>query len=110
VLTGSDDWSAKLFDKASGKCLSTFPGVKELTALNMNREEVVLGYADGTIRVFNKLNGEFKYMFAEHKHKISKIILTNKEILSISEDCTAKLIRNRYSYESMPDLHSLISD
>lgn len=97
MLTGSEDWSAKLFDKASGKCLSTYSGVKELTAINMNREEVILGYADGTIRVYNKLSGEFKYLFTEHKNKISKIIITNNDILSISEDCTAKLIRNRYS-------------
>jgi len=76
----------------------------------MNTNEVILGYEDGTIHVYNKFSGKLKYTFTEHKKKIIKIILTNNNILTISSDYTAKLIINRFSYKSSPDENSLISE
>jgi len=58
------------------------------------------------------MNGKLKFKFDEHKMKIKKIIIDKNSptFLTISEDCTAKLIKDRYLYETSTKTTNLLSD
>jgi len=98
VLTGSEDYTTRLFDKLSGQFLFKIVNRNiALTSLEMNEKLIIIGYADGLINFHCKLTGILLGTFDEHTDKINKIkiaSIANKHdiIITASNDCTAKLI------------------
>lgn len=118
VLTGSEDSTARLFDKLSGRCLfSILNRNVALTAVDMNDKLIITGYADGVIDIYCKLTGIILGSFKEHTDRINKVKIVHINnypdvILSASNDCTAKLIFDglKHIRDDIEKPHLLMSD
>jgi len=96
ILTGSDDTTAKLWDRASGKEIRTFQGHMrsvESVAFSPDGRFVLTGSSDKTARLWDAISGQEIRSFRGHVAGISSVAFSpdGKQVITGSADKTARL-------------------
>jgi WD40 repeat protein/serine/threonine protein kinase len=107
ALSGGDDYTMRLWDVSSGRCIQKFRGHSdEITSLAVspNGRLALSGGADATVRLWEIATGRCLRTFAEHERRLNTVAFSRdgRLALSGSDDETIRLWRLR-----RPDLPTL---
>jgi len=96
ALSGSDDWTLRLWDLRSGECLRTFVGHKytvNSVALSGDGRWALSGSEDNTLRLWDLSSGECLRTFVGHTDSVNSVTLSadGHWALSGSGDNTLRL-------------------
>jgi WD40 repeat protein len=96
VLTGADDFTARLWDVQTGMTLHTFSGHTDQVrsvALSSDGRRAVTGSMDNTARLWDAETGQVLRTFTGHTLYINSVALSNdgRRLLTASGDSTARL-------------------
>ena len=74
LLTGSDDASARLWDRATGKVTLTLLGHDLLVmSVAMDHEHIATGSADKTCKVWDRRTGDLVFTLSGHGKTVSSV-------------------------------------
>ena len=96
VLTGSGDWTAKLWDAATGSEIRTFSGhtaYLPTVAFSPDGTKVLTGSQDMTAKLWDAATGSEIRTFSGHASYVNSVAFSpdGTKVLTGSEDATAKL-------------------
>ncbi|XP_018015664.1 WD repeat-containing protein 86 [Hyalella azteca] len=93
IITGSGDFTAKIWSFDLAKCLHTLKGHRAaVTCMTTDAQGIVLytGSADKSIRSWNIQRGECLRVMEEHDAPVMNLLIVNRLMYSCSQDCTAR--------------------
>ena len=96
VLSGSDDFTLKLWDAASGALLRTFVGHSRAVmsvAFSPDGRELLSGSVDSTLKLWDAASGALLRTFAGHSGTVNSVAFSpdGRQVLSGGSDYTLKL-------------------
>jgi F-box/WD-40 domain protein MET30 len=92
ILTSSLDATVKLWDTATGQCLSTWFGhIEGIWGLRGDNLRVVTGGQDGLVKLWDPRTGTCVRTFTGHSGPVSCVGLTNRQMVSGGQDGKARL-------------------
>ena len=94
LVTGSSDWTAKLWAIKSGTFLKTFSGhnggILSL-ALDISQRVLFTASADQTIKKWDVVSGEYRQTLKGHNASVTKIAVKDKLLVSTSADWSVRM-------------------
>ena len=96
IVTGSDDYTAKLWNVITGQEIRTFQGHKDvINSINFSSDDkwLVTGSDDSTAKLWDVTTGKEIYTFRGHEDVVNSVYFSsdNKRMITGSDDKTAKL-------------------
>ncbi|GBG24908.1 F-box/WD repeat-containing protein 7 [Hondaea fermentalgiana] len=86
ILSGSDDKTIRIWDKASGECLQTIHAGAAVNGLATQDDLIVAGLDDKTVRVFDRTSGEELHVLTDATGEINSVAMNAQYMVSGAED------------------------
>lgn len=103
IVSGSDDFTLKVWSASTGKCSRTLRGhAGGVWSSQLSPDNTIIsGSTDRTIRVWDAITGESKYTFYGHTSTVRCLALNGNLVVSGSRDTTLRL----WSIKSFECIH-----
>jgi len=101
LVTGSSDWTARLWAVKSGVYLKTFSGhnggILCLT-IDISCRALFTGSSDQTVKKWDVITGEYNQTMKGHTASITQITAKNRVLCSTSADWSVRLWSSQFGY------------
>jgi F-box/WD-40 domain protein 7 len=92
LISGSDDYSIKVWNLETGECLRTLKGHEDsVTCFEFLDEKLISGSWDGTIKIWDLSKYECLKTLVGHSYRVSNLKTYGNKLLSSSWDCQIKI-------------------